>query len=66
MITYYLKIAWRSLAKNKAFSVISISGLCLGITCSLLIFLWVKDEVGFDAFHKNGDRLARVMVHSVE
>jgi putative ABC transport system permease protein len=57
MIKNYFKIAWRNLWKNKSFSAINISGLALGLTCSILIFLWVKDEYGVDAFHKNSDRI---------
>jgi len=56
MLKNYFKIAWRTLWKNKTFSVINISGLALGLTCSVLILLWVKDEYGVDAFHKNADR----------
>ncbi|HEX8378246.1 MAG TPA: ABC transporter permease [Pedobacter sp.] len=57
MLRNYLKIAWRNLWKHKAFSAINISGLALGLTCSILIYLWVKDEYSVDAFHKNGDRI---------
>lgn len=57
MIKNYFKIAWRNLWKNKSFSTINISGLALGLTCSILIFLWVKDEYSVDAFHKKGDRI---------
>src|SRR5688500_1622733 len=57
MIKNYFKIAWRNLWKNKSFSAINISGLALGLTCSILIFLWVKDEYSVDAFHKNGDHI---------
>ena len=57
MIKNYFKIALRNLWKNKSFSAINISGLALGLTCSILIFLWVKDEYSVDAFHKNGDRI---------
>jgi ABC-type antimicrobial peptide transport system permease subunit len=57
MIKNYFKIAWRNLWKNKAFSAINVSGLALGLTCSIFIFLWVKDEYGVDAFHKNGNRI---------
>jgi putative ABC transport system permease protein len=60
MIRNYFKIAWRNLSRNKAFSVINIAGLALGMTCSLLIMLWVKDERNVDAFHKNGRRLYQV------
>ena len=61
MIKNYFKTAWRNLLHNKTFSLINIFGLALGMTCSLLIMLWVKDELQMDKFHKNGDRLYRVM-----
>ncbi len=60
MIRNYLKTALRNLSRNKSFSLINIMGLALGLTCSLLIMLWVKDEYGVDAFHKNGARLYSV------
>ena len=61
MIKNYFKTAWRNLVSNKAFSLINISGLALGMICSLLITLWVKDEFLMDKFHVNGKRLYRVM-----
>jgi len=61
MIKNYFKIAWRNLIHNKAFSLINISGLALGMTCSLLIMLWLKDEFKRDRFHTNDKRLYRVM-----
>ena len=60
MIRNYLKTAIRNLSRNKLFSLINIMGLSLGLTCSLLIMLWVKDEYGVDAFHENGARLYSV------
>lgn len=60
MIRNYLAVAWRNLWKNKSFSAINILGLALGISCSLLILLWVRDEYKVDGFHKNGDRLYSV------
>ena len=54
MIKNYFKTAWRNLLRNKAFSLINISGLALGLTCSLLITLWIQDERSVDGFHKNG------------
>jgi ABC-type antimicrobial peptide transport system permease subunit len=53
----HFKIALRNLQKNIPFTVINVSGLTLGLTCSILIFLWVKDEYSIDAFHKNSDRI---------
>lgn len=61
MLKNYFKIAWRNLLKNKSFSAINISGLSLGLACSILIFLWVKDEYSVDAFHKNGNRIYTVV-----
>lgn len=57
MFKNYIKIAWRNLKKDKTFSFINLFGLTLGITCSLLILLWIKDEKSIDNFHLNGNRL---------
>src|ERR1044071_3434775 len=64
MLKNYLKIAWRNLTRNKAFSAINISGLALGMASSLLIMLWVWDERSVDKFHANGDRLFQVYVRN--
>ncbi|KAA0989608.1 ABC transporter permease [Dyadobacter aurulentus] len=61
MLKNYLKIAWRNLLKNKTFSFINILGLALGMARSLLIILWVQDEVRMDRFHANDKRLFSVM-----
>jgi predicted permease len=61
MIKNYFKTAWRNLLQNKTFSLINIFGLALGMTCSLVIMLWLKDEIRKDKFHQNGKRLYRVM-----
>jgi hypothetical protein len=60
MFKNYLKTAYRNLWKNKAFSLINIMGLALGLSCSLLIMLWVNGEYKMDAFHNNGSRLYSV------
>ncbi|WP_152268413.1 ABC transporter permease [Agriterribacter humi] len=60
MFKNYFKTAWRNMVHNKAFSAINISGLALGITCSLLIMLWVQDERSIDGFHANSSRLYQV------
>jgi putative ABC transport system permease protein len=61
MIKNYLKIAWRSLLKYKGFSFINIFGLATGMACSLLIFLFVKDELSYDRYHKDAERIYRVV-----
>jgi putative ABC transport system permease protein len=53
MFRNYLKIAWRNLWKNKAFSLLNISGLAIGMASAILILLWIQNEVSFDRFHKN-------------
>ncbi len=53
MIKNYFKIAWRNLFRNKGFSATNLLGLTIGITCTILISLWVKDELTYDKFHSN-------------
>jgi putative ABC transport system permease protein len=55
MLKNYLKIAWRNLLKNKAFSFLNISGLAIGMASAVLILLWIQNEVSYDRFHKNKD-----------
>jgi putative ABC transport system permease protein len=61
MIKNYFKIAWRSLLKQKGFSSINIFGLATGMACSLLIFLFVKDETSYDRFHNDTGQIYRVV-----
>ena len=61
MVKNYFKIAWRSLIKYKGFSFINIFGLAAGIACSLLIFLFVKDETSYDRYHKDAAKIYRVV-----
>ena len=63
MIKNYFKIAWRNLLKNKVYSFINITGLATGMAIALLIGLWIWDELSFDKYHKNHDRLAQVMLN---
>lgn len=66
MLRNYFKIAFRSLVKQKLYSVINIFGLAIGLTCCLLIMLYVMQELSFDKFHENADRIYRVGVVEVE
>lgn len=52
MIKNYIKIAWRNLLKNKAFSVINIFGLAVGMAGALLIALWLQNMMTMDRFHE--------------
>jgi putative ABC transport system permease protein len=56
----YLKIAVRNLLKNKVSSFVNFAGLALGLACSLLIGYFVYDELQYDRFHENGDRIYRL------
>ncbi|WP_353719049.1 ABC transporter permease [Dyadobacter sp. 676] len=60
MFKNYLKIALRNLTKHKAFSFINIAGVSLGLTCFLLLALYVKDELAYDRFHEHADRIYRL------
>ena len=63
MINNYFKIAWRNLLKNKTYSIINIGGLAVGMGVAVLIALWIEDEISFDKYHSNYDRIAQVMQH---
>jgi putative ABC transport system permease protein len=60
MFRNYIKIAWRNLVKQKAFSILNITGLAIGLSCFLLIAVYVLDEISFDRFHEKADRIYRV------
>lgn len=62
MIKNYLLIAIRSLKKQMAYSSINIFGLALGLAATLLITLWISDELSYDRFHENGKNIYRVSV----
>lgn len=57
MLKNYLKIAWRNLWKNKAFSAINIAGLTIGMASAALILLWVQNELSFDRGYPKKDRI---------
>ena len=61
MLKNYFKIAWRSLLKDRQFSLLNILGLSSGICCALLIWLWVADERSVDKFFANENRIYEVM-----
>ncbi len=63
MIRNYFKIALRNILKHKFFSVINITGLVIGMTCCLLIFIYVMDELSYDRFNYGYENLYRVALH---
>ncbi len=60
MIRSYLSIALRYMVRHKGFSFINIAGLTIGIACSLLIVLYIYDELSYDTFHPDAKRIYRV------
>ncbi len=61
MIRNYFKIAWRNLVKHKVFSLINVIGLTIGLSASFVIGLMIYYDATFDTFHKDGDRIYRVV-----
>lgn len=57
MLFNYLTVTLRSLARSKGFTLINISGLALGMATALVIFLWIQNEVSYDAFHDNRENI---------
>ncbi len=57
MLSNYLKIAFRNILRNKVYSFINISGLAIGMAACILILLWVTNELSFNKFNKNLDRI---------
>ncbi|MFD2573039.1 permease prefix domain 2-containing transporter [Spirosoma soli] len=63
MLRNYFKIAYRNLVKNKVYSFINIAGLAAGMAVAMLIGLWIHDELSFNKYHQNYDRIVQVMQH---
>lgn len=64
MLKNFFKVALRNLRGNSLYSVINISGLSVGIACSILILLWVKDETSYDLFIPKAEKLHQVWVNA--
>ncbi len=63
MIKNYLKIALRTISRNTGYSVINIAGLAVGMSVTMLIGMWVYDELTFNHYHKNYDRIGDIYQH---
>lgn len=61
----YLTIAWRNLVRNRVSSMINIGGLAIGLACVIFISLYIKDELSYDRFFNNADRIFRVNTHEL-
>ena len=66
MIRNYVKIAFRNLSKSKGYSFINITGLAVGMACTILIFLVVRHETSYDQYHANGSRVYRVESENIK
>ena len=64
MLKNFFKVAWRNLIKSKGYSAINIGGLAVGMAVAMLIGLWVHDELSYDKYYENYDRIAQVMQHA--
>lgn len=60
MIRNFFKVAYRNLLRNKGFSAINITGLAIGMAAAILILLWIYNEISYDRFHANKDRIYEV------
>jgi putative ABC transport system permease protein len=65
MFKNYFKTAFRNLVRSKGYSAINIGGLAVGMSIAILIGLWIWDELSTNKYHKNYDRIVRVMQHQV-
>jgi len=66
MFRNYFKTAWRSLSKYKAYSIINVLGLTLGIASCIVIFLVVQYELSYDKFNSKSDRIYRVTLNAID
>src|SRR6476469_10237648 len=66
MFKNYFKTAWRSISKHKAYSIINVLGLILGIASCLVIFLVVRYELSYDKFNSKADRIYRVTLNAID
>ena len=66
MFKNYLKTTFRNTTRHRGYSFINLAGLAIGMACTLLILLWVKDELSYDRFHKNGEDIYRIMSYGTK
>ncbi|MCE6989637.1 ABC transporter permease [Dyadobacter sp. CY323] len=62
MLQNYFKIAWRNLLRSKTYSILILAGLACGMTCAIVLGLFVNDELSFDGYHRNADRIYRTIL----
>ncbi|MCP4723458.1 MAG: ABC transporter permease, partial [bacterium] len=62
MFKNYLKVIFRNIKRNKGYSFLNITGLVIGISCSILIFLYIQYELSYDRYHRNADDIYRILI----
>src|SRR6478735_1313372 len=63
MFKNYFKTAWRNLVRNPRISFINIGGLAIGVACTIMLYLYVHSEFGYDNFYTNADRIYRLYTY---
>ncbi|HDT14168.1 MAG TPA: FtsX-like permease family protein, partial [Candidatus Aminicenantes bacterium] len=58
----YIRVAWRRIRRERAYSFINIAGLAAGLACAILILVWAQHELSYDRFHENAGRIGRVLL----
>jgi len=65
MLQHYLKIALRSIRKDKGYSIVNIIGLSIAVACCFLLIFWIKFELSYESCYPNADRIYRLMIEEV-
>jgi putative ABC transport system permease protein len=65
LFSNYLRVGLRKIKRQKIYSTINIAGLAIGLACCAVIILYVKNELSYDSFHKDADRIYRIAVHRI-
>ena len=66
MLGNYIKIVFRNMQRHKGYTFINTAGIAVGIACTIIIFLWVQDELSYDRFHQKAERIYRVVFSSAD
>jgi hypothetical protein len=66
MFKNHFKLAWRNLVRNRQFTFLNLLGLSTGLTCTILIYLWVSDELHMNKLSANDERIYQVMQSSTD
>ena len=66
MFKNHFKLAWRNLIRNRQFTFLNLLGLSTGLTCTILIYLWVSDELHMNKLSANDERIYQVMQSSTD